>query len=81
MSNRTENSLRGRIQTALDNTKKLIGREQYSAALYPCGGAPPYPETGTNDDKNNWIKDRLELYVETWILPNLEAALKKVTKK
>lgn len=78
MSSRNPTSLRGRIESAKENVEKMISTDEYSAHFVGFGD-PPCPDD--RDAANDWIKDRIRLYVKTWVLPELDFVRKKITRR
>lgn len=75
MGNKRNNSLRGRIASALKATEGLLNDGSCFKHLH---SREPLPKT--EDEVNAFIKDRIRLYVETWILPDLRSALNKAER-
>lgn len=70
-------SLRGHLEKANEMVQKMISKEEYSAHFI-SGWDIQCPKH--RDAANNWIKDQIELYVKTWVLPHIKAALEKARK-
>lgn len=70
-------SLRGLLEEANKSVRKMISKEEYSASFVGSGD-PMCP--ANYEQANEWIKDRIRVYVNTWVLPRIEAALEKVRK-
>lgn len=73
-------SLRGHLEEALKMTREMISKEHDSVrAVFVDSDEHIYPRNPAAG--NVWIKDQIRLYVETWVLPEIEAALAKVRKQ
>lgn len=71
-------SLRGHLEEGVKMAEKMIATDQYSAAYISFAQDCDCPTKP--DEANNWVKDQIRLYMETWVLPELRAALEKARK-
>lgn len=77
---RTKNpySTRGRVSTALEYAEKMLTDQARFGGLGTYDG-PPIPTTEKEVDA--FIKARIRIYVQTWLIPPLRAAANNLTPK